>query len=171
LAHADFARLALPHLEALYRTACRLSARAAEAEDLVQQTYLEGQRCFDTLKDPGRCRAWLFRILRNLSHQRRLRERVRAAAARPELPTAGDLEAELVGKSYSDEVERALRALPEELRSALLLVAVEELSYEEVAQAMDCPLGTVRSRVARGRALLAAELAAARAPSARKESG
>jgi RNA polymerase sigma-70 factor (ECF subfamily) len=163
LATPDFARLALPHLDGLYRVARRLTARAHEAEDLVQETYLEGFRCFGSLKDPQRCRAWLFRILRNRLFQQRARERARKVA--PDAgEAAGDLEREVLEAGYSDEVEGALRALPEEFRTALLLVAVEELSYEEVAEAMECPLGTVRSRVARGRALLGAALVNAEVP-------
>jgi RNA polymerase sigma-70 factor (ECF subfamily) len=143
---------------ALYRTACRLTSRPAEAEDLVQETYLEGFRCFVSLKDPTRVRPWLFRILHNLWCERRTRDRnralVRALATRAE----GNLETEVVEAGYSDEVERALAALPDEFRTALLLVTVEEMRYDEVAEVMSCPIGTVRSRVARGRALLAASL-------------
>lgn len=163
----DFGPLALPHMDALYRTARRLTARAAEAEDLVQQTYLEGYRSFRGLRDPARCRAWLFRIMRNvLFHLRQRRQAGDAGgttvdgAAGP----VGNLEQEVLDAGYSDEIELALRGMPEEFRTAFLLVAVEELSYEEVAEAMECPIGTVRSRVARARALLMAELSATRAP-------
>lgn len=156
-------------MDALYRTARRLTFRSAEAEDLVQETFLEGYRCFSSLADPGRCRAWLFRIMRNRLFHQRERERTRAQATGGPLAGAGtgDLERELADASYSDEVERGLRALPEELRTALLLVAVEELSYEEVAEVMECPIGTVRSRVARARAQLGAALVAAALPAAR----
>lgn len=161
LVRPDFGRLALPHLEALYRTARRLTARAAEAEDLVQQTYLEAQRSFHRLRDADRCRAWLFRILHNLWFHQRRRAGPAAWALRGEqVDPAGpaDPEDAVVGLQYSDEVELALRRLPAEFRTALLLAVVEGLSYEEVAEIMGCPKGTVRSRVARGRALLAAEL-------------
>lgn len=160
----DFARLALPHLDGLYRTARRLTSRSSEVEDLVQETFLEAFRCFASLEDPARCRAWLFRILRNRLFHHRERERTRSVARAGSPVTAGDLERELAEAGFSDEVERALGALPEEFRTTLLLVAVEELSYEEVAEVMECPLGTVRSRVARGRALLGAALVAANLP-------
>jgi RNA polymerase sigma-70 factor, ECF subfamily len=146
---------------ALYRTACRLTSRTAEAEDLVQETYLEGFRCYATLKDPDRCRAWLFRILHNLWSDRRARERTRSLVRALATRVEGDLEREITETGYSDEVERALAALPEDFRTALLLVTVEEMTYDEVAEVMSCPIGTVRSRVARGRALLAANLAKA----------
>ncbi len=142
---------------ALYRTACRLTS-PAEAEDLVQETYLEGFRCFGSLKDPDRLRPWLFRILHNLWCERRARERNRALVRALTSQTEGNLEREVTETGYSDEVERALAALPDEFRTALLLVTVEEMRYDEVAEVMNCPIGTVRSRVARGRALLAASL-------------
>lgn len=170
MARLDFASLALPHLAALYRTACRLTARPAEAEDLVQETYLEGHRCADTLKDPERCRAWLFRILHNLWNERRTREAARALARGLGPEAAGNLEHELTEGGYSDEVERALARLPDEFRTAVLLVTVEEMSYGEVAEVMGCPIGTVRSRVARGRALLATALATTVDEIRRKES-
>ncbi len=163
MARTDFGRLALPHLDALYRTARRLTRRSGEAEDLVQETFLEGFRCADSLRDPGRTRAWLFRILRNVWFHKGQRRR-------PERPLdegeaeAGNLEEELLAGSFSEEVARGLGALPEEYRTALLLVTVDELTYDEVAEAMGCPIGTVRSRVARARALLAAELVAVHGP-------
>ncbi len=161
MAAPDFAQLALPFMGALYRTACRLTARGAEAEDLVQETYLEGFRCYPSLKDPTRCRPWLFRILHNLWSERRARERSRALVRALVTQTDGDLEREMTESGYSDEVERALAALPDEFRTAVLLVTVEEMTYDEVAEVMGCPIGTVRSRVARGRALLANNLARA----------
>jgi RNA polymerase sigma-70 factor (ECF subfamily) len=155
-------------MDALYRTACRLSRLPAEAEDLVQETYLEGFRGYASLRDPERCRAWLFRILHNIWSERH----ARANAGRPGFPGTkdGDLEQEIAERGYSDEVEKALETLPDEFRTAVLLVTVEELSYAEVAEVMGCPIGTVRSRVARGRALLATALSVAAAPESRKES-
>ena len=82
MSRPDFAALTLPHMGALYRTACRLVARPAEAEDLVQETYLEGFRSYPGLRDPERSRAWLFRILHNLWSERRTREGARALAAK-----------------------------------------------------------------------------------------
>jgi RNA polymerase sigma-70 factor (ECF subfamily) len=163
VAAPDFAKLALPFMGALYRTACRLTSRSSEAEDLVQETYLEGFRCYPSLKDPSRCRPWLFRILHNLWSERRVRDRNRALVRSLATRVEGNLEQEMTEAGYSDEVERALGALPDEFRTAVLLVTVEEMSYDEVAEVMGCPIGTVRSRVARGRALLAANLARANA--------
>jgi RNA polymerase sigma-70 factor, ECF subfamily len=134
----------------------------AEAEDLVQETYLEGFRCYGSLRDPERCRSWLFRILHNLWSERRARERARTGLGADD-EASRNLERDIVDSSYSEEMEAALKDLPEDFRTALLLVTVEEMSYAEVAEVMGCPIGTVRSRVARGRALLATALAMARA--------
>jgi RNA polymerase sigma-70 factor (ECF subfamily) len=170
----DFATLTMPHMGALYRTACRLVARPSEAEDLVQETYLEGFRSYAGLRDPDNSRAWMFRILHNLWSERRVREGARALAAQIDPQSArelrGNLEQELTSGGYSDDVTVALASLPEEFKTAVLLVTVEEMSYAEVAEVMSCPIGTVRSRVARGRSLLAAALAARRAESTAKES-
>jgi RNA polymerase sigma-70 factor (ECF subfamily) len=169
VARPDFCQLAMPHMGALYRTAVRMGSTPAEAEDLVQETYLEGFRCYGSLRDPERCRPWLFRILHNLCSERWARERARTGASRSDgaggLPDDGsrDLERELGDSGYSEEMEAALKDLPEDFRTALLLVTVEEMSYAEVAEVMGCPIGTVRSRVARARALLATALATARA--------
>jgi RNA polymerase sigma-70 factor (ECF subfamily) len=173
VARPDFAALTMPHMGALYRTACRMTARAAEAEDLVQETYLEGFRCYASLRELDHCRAWLFRILHNLWSERHARESARLLAAKLDPGAArkgaGNLEAELTENGYSDEVTQALATLPDEFRTAVLLVTVEELSYAEVAEVMDCPIGTVRSRVARGRALLGAALGSARVEALKKE--
>jgi RNA polymerase sigma-70 factor (ECF subfamily) len=146
---------------ALYRTARRMGSGAAEAEDLVQETYLEGFRCYGSLRDPERCRPWLFRILHNLWSERRAREARQRGPLDAE--TTRNLERDIADAGYSAEMEAALEDLPEDFRTALLLVTVEEMSYAEVAEVMGCPIGTVRSRVARGRALLATALATARA--------
>jgi RNA polymerase sigma-70 factor, ECF subfamily len=163
VARPDFCQLALPHMGALYRTAVRMGGSTAEAEDLVQETYLEGFRCYGSLRDPERCRPWLFRILHNLWSERRARERARTGVATDGEGDTRNLEREALESGYSDEMEAALKDLPEDFRTALLLVTVEEMSYAEVAEVMGCPIGTVRSRVARGRALLATALATARA--------
>jgi RNA polymerase sigma-70 factor (ECF subfamily) len=157
----DFGRLALPMLDSLYRTARRLSDSEADAEDLVQQTYLEACRSCHRLRSPSSCRAWLFTILRNLWREalaRRYKRPMLALVDVEPLLAEESLEPAIIARAFSDETEHALRALPEEFRIAVLLADVEGLSYEEIAQVMDCPEGTVRSRLARGRALLATRL-------------
>jgi RNA polymerase sigma-70 factor (ECF subfamily) len=161
---ADFGLLALPHVDALYRMARRLTASAAEAEDLVQQTLLEGMRSFGTLADVQRCRGWLFRILRRTWIEGRKRDggarlsSLHDETGEEEDCPGGNLEDEILRTSFSDEMESALASLPEGFRTAVLLADVEGFSYQEIAEATGCAVGTVRSRVARGRGLLLGRL-------------
>jgi RNA polymerase sigma-70 factor, ECF subfamily len=153
----DFQRLALAHLDALYNFAIYLTRSPAEAEDLVQETYLRAFRFSHRFQPGTHLRAWLFQILRNtfLTFYR-LRER--------ELPLAEDgvpdwdapmfheapAEDPSVLEAHTD-LERAMRRLPDEFRTVLLLAEVEGLPLEEVAQIMACPVGTVKSRIFRAK--------------------
>lgn len=170
-----FGRLALPLMDALYRTARRLTRSDADAKDLLQQTYLEAFRSVATLGDPRRIRPWMFRILRNVwvDEQKRLHDRPPLEALDGAQPAAlvGNLEEELLGAGFSDEVNAALLAVPADFRWAVVLVDVEGMSYDEAAEVMDCPKGTVRSRLARGREALLSRLrrrAPAREPRANR---
>jgi RNA polymerase sigma-70 factor, ECF subfamily len=166
---AAFGRLALPLMDALYRTARRLTRSEADAQDLLQQTYLEAFRSVRTLADPGRMRAWMFRILRNLWADERRRPQA-LDLPESELPAAiiGNLEEEVLRAGFDDDVQAALGSLPAEFRWAVVLVDVEGMSYEEAAQIMDCPTGTVRSRLARAREALLARLHDSRPAAARQ---
>ncbi|MGH9360549.1 MAG: sigma-70 family RNA polymerase sigma factor [Thermoanaerobaculia bacterium] len=169
---AAFEAEALPHLERLHRAARRLVRRPEEAADLVQETYLRAYRTFDGFTPGTNSRAWLFTILYsvfiNIYHRQRrapreaslseLEERFDRVLAAPGWD-APLLALEPAGAwGTSAEVTAALLALPAEFRAAVVLVDLGELSYEEAGAAMSCPLGTVRSRLARGRKLLAARL-------------
>lgn len=167
---SDFAAVALGFLSSLYNTACRMTRNEADAEDLVQDTYVAAFRHAGQLRNVAHAKAWLFRILRN-----RFLSRDRERRARPELvvlesgadPTdspavANDLahvERSLIARLARPAIVEALGRLPEELRTALLLCDVDGFTYEEIAQIMQCPMGTVRSRIARARAKLAKQLA------------
>ena len=157
MADTDFQRLALSHLDALYNFAVYLTRSPAQAEDLVQETYLRAFRFSHRFQPGTHLRAWLFQILRNtfLTFYR-LRER--------ELPLAEDgvpdwdapmfheapAEDPSVLEAHTD-LERAMRRLPDEFRTVLLLAEVEGLPLEEVAQIMTCPVGTVKSRIFRAK--------------------
>ena len=157
MADTDFQRLALSHLDALYNFAVYLTRSPAQAEDLVQETYLRAFRFSHRFQPGSHLRAWLFQILRNtfLTFYR-LRER--------ELPLAEDgvpdwdapmfheapAEDPSVLEAHTD-LERAMRRLPDEFRTVLLLAEVEGLPLEEVAQIMACPVGTVKSRIFRAK--------------------
>ena len=168
---ARFETTALPHLDAVYRFARHLTGDEADAQDLSQECFHQAFRKFHQFRDGTNCRAWLFRIARN-AHIDRIRRRARQPKT-TELQdvTAGALDAEpksLLGwnqcavgvddasiyERFGDEVSRTLRELPDEFRTAVLLCDVEEFSYQEIGEVLDCPVGTVRSRISRARALL-----------------
>jgi RNA polymerase sigma-70 factor, ECF subfamily len=155
---ADFEAQALPLKDTLYRFAVRLLYSAAEdATDLVQETYLRAYRSFYQFKDGTDCKSWLFQIMYSIFvNQYRKKQR------QPETIAFYDLEKKITPATqepagleiHSENVEGALKELPENFRTAILLVDVEEFSYEEAATAMNCPVGTVRSRLFRARKLL-----------------
>lgn len=161
---ADFERIALPVAPALYRTARRLTQRSEDASDVVQETFLRAYRTFDNFREGTNEKAWLFTILYSILSNRWRRSRPPAdemsidemeARFGKAVAVAADAErALLVRLDASPEIDSALRQLPETYRAAVLLVDVEGMTYEEASAALDCPIGTIRSRVARGRRLL-----------------
>lgn len=164
---ADFEREALPHLPALYSAALRLTRNERDAEDLVQDAVLRAYRFFDTFEAGTNCKAWLFRILTNVFCNRyREREREReildeaeSSDANVQQFTAGaeatrDVETALLGRIVSTDVERALAEVPQDFRLAVILADLEDFSYREIAEIMECPAGTVMSRLYRGRKIL-----------------
>jgi len=165
---AEFERAALPHLSHLYTSAFYLTKDKAEAEDLVQETYIRALRFFDKFKPGTNCRAWLLTILRNLFINRyrqkrkepekvdweRIEQVYESMVEQGEKAERDNPENHLISQLMDEEVERALRELPEEYRMAIVLVDIEELSYEEAAKVMECAIGTVRSRISRGRRIL-----------------
>jgi RNA polymerase sigma-70 factor (ECF subfamily) len=166
-----FEATALPFMQRLYNTALRLTGDADDAADVLQDTYFRAYRTFDNFQPGTNARAWLFTILYSVFFNRRrkrrrevgplppdtLEQRFQLYVEQPSHDTVGQTEA--WGSSWPPEVQRALAALPEMFRAAVLLVDVEELSYEEAATALDCPVGTVRSRVFRARRMLFSALA------------
>lgn len=154
---ADFQRQALAHLDALFNFAMYLTRGRAEAEDLVQETYLRALRFSHRFRPGTHLRAWLFQILRNtfLTFYR-LRERETPLAEdgvpdwdAPMFHDAPDDDPHVL-ETHTD-LERAMRRLPEEFRTVLLLAEVEGMPLEEVAQVMACPVGTVKSRIFRAK--------------------
>jgi RNA polymerase sigma-70 factor (ECF subfamily) len=152
---------ALPHLRPLYRTAYRMSRNPADAEDLVQETFLRAYRAFDTYQAGTNIRAWLYTILYRVRTDtfRKAGRSPQTVELVDEPPVPPPQEALAGGQ---EDLERALAALPEPFQSAVLLRDVEELSYDEIAEVLRVPVGTVMSRIHRGRAQLRALLAGAR---------
>jgi RNA polymerase sigma-70 factor (ECF subfamily) len=167
-APSDFEREALPHVPALYAAALRMTRHEKDAEDLVQDALVRAYRFFDTFEAGTNCKAWLFRILTNVFCNRyREREReheimneAEASPANVEQFLAGvgadaaDVESALLGHMVSADVEKALASLPSDFRMAVILADLEDFSYKEIAEIMDCPAGTVMSRLYRGRKML-----------------
>jgi RNA polymerase sigma factor, sigma-70 family len=153
---------ALSGSERLRRFACHLCGDRDMAEDLLQEGFLRALANRRALREPSLVFPWLFSIIRRvfLDQHRRTDHRAQLLelGAFSTEPAVGNLEEEVLREGFSDEVVAALATLPEEWRTCILLCDVEGLTYEEIAKAMDCPLGTVRSRIARGRAQLFSSL-------------
>jgi RNA polymerase sigma-70 factor, ECF subfamily len=161
------AREALAHVDALYRLARYLTGRDADAEDLVQETYARALGSAGRFVPGTNLKAWLFRIMRNrfVSDYRRRRaaplvdavDLVETVAARDEELLRDDLELDRLRKVVGAEIEAALMSLAEDARTVVLL-DLEDLSEAEMASVLDCPVGTVKSRLARARATLRRKL-------------
>ena len=125
----------------------------------MQETFLRAYRTFENFRPGTNCRAWLFTILYSVFLNERARQRPTLLSAEQlDTVAADDRDLAPVDSPWSQEVERALARLPGAFRAAVLLVDVEELSYEEAAAVAACPVGTLRSRLFRGRKLLGAML-------------
>jgi len=160
---AAFETEALASIDSLYRTALRLTRDPADAEDLVQDTYLKAFRAADSFRPGTNLRAWLFTILHNTA-----RNRVRDRAREPVTPDSdvveraadvtsgrGDTpETLLMRDALGQEMQAAIDDLPEVFRTAVWLRDVEEFSYAEIGSMLDIPPGTVMSRISRGRRML-----------------
>ncbi len=157
----EFDRAALVHVPELLRVASRLCSSADAGEDLLQETYLQAWRSFHRFEAGTNCRAWLYKILLfTYSAQNRKRARqpflVNLDAADE---TALLVDAPTPDTLTAEAVKAAFDRLPEHFRTLVLLVDVEGLTYREAAEALDVPIGTVMSRLSRGRATLRLELA------------
>ena len=165
-----FEREALPHSDLLYNYALRMTNHGEDARDLVQETYLKAYRFWDKYEPGTNIRAWLFRILKN-SYINRYRKESKAPntvdyddvqnyypSIRDESAGGGDPEGAVFERLLDDDVAQAIADLPDDFRTVVILCDIEGLSYEEIAAFVDCPLGTVRSRLHRGRKMLRGRL-------------
>jgi RNA polymerase sigma-70 factor (ECF subfamily) len=161
----SFEELALPHLDTVYRVARRLSRDEHEAEDLVQETYFKAYRAFANfdLREFG-IRPWLLKILNNTFLNRHAREKKAPKATdhvtleQTQASNESGAPPDLDYESLDEEVKRALDGLKPEFRSVMLLWATNELSYQEIADVLEVPIGTVMSRLHRARQQLAQTL-------------
>ena len=159
----QFEQEALPHLDAVYRFALRLTGSPADAEDLVQETFLRAFRSWDHYTPGTRIKSWLFTICRNAFLRQRQqdtrRSQVMQQAAATEEPLfmpayEDDPEGSFFGGIVDETILAHINEIPDEFREVVLLSDLEGLSYAEVAAVLDIPLGTVKSRLFRGRKLL-----------------
>jgi RNA polymerase sigma-70 factor (ECF subfamily) len=166
---AAFEREALPWLDDVYRFALSLTRDEADADDVVQETYLRAYRSWHTFIPGTECRRWLFTICRNVFLRSRERQRptVDLEDGEQDAVAAGSVYAAARESGYNDlyatldlapALQEALDDLAEPFRSAVILVDVEDMTYETAAQVMGVPIGTVRSRLFRGRRLLQEKL-------------
>jgi RNA polymerase sigma-70 factor (ECF subfamily) len=158
----DFEATAMRHFVDLYRTARLLAQNPAEAEDLVQDIYLQAWKSFHRFEMGTNCRAWLFKILFHRLHHFR-RRWAKTAKVEP-FDDPGDQDNIMATSPVPEEIRdedvlKALSKVPTEFRKVVLLADVQEFSYKEIAETMNLPLGTVMSRLSRGRKLLRQELA------------
>src|SRR6185295_11620363 len=167
-AKSEFEQLALEHMDALYASALRLTRSPRDAEDLVQDTYLKAFRFFDTFEKGTNIKAWMFKILTNTfinKYRRKVKEREIAEAPPEDIVLDRFLSTEQVralqeperdffGKLLSDEVVEALDQVPVDFRMVVILADIQDFSYKEIAEIVGCPVGTVMSRLFRGRRIL-----------------
>jgi RNA polymerase sigma-70 factor, ECF subfamily len=171
---ATFAEQAMPFMDGLYSAALRMTRNPTDAEDLVQETYLKAYRAFHTFQEGTNLKAWLYRILTNTYiNQYRAKKRRPDETDLEEVEdlylyrrlgglegaTAGrSAEEELLDHLTSEEVKAAIESLPEQFRMAVLLADVEGFAYKEIAEILDIPIGTVMSRLHRGRKAMQKQL-------------
>jgi RNA polymerase sigma-70 factor, ECF subfamily len=161
-----FEREAVPHLDAVYHFAYNLTGNGEDARDLLQETFLKAFRFFNSFQQGTNCKAWLFQISKN-SFINRYRKQSREPnkvrydeieeyyeTLRPVDVDANNLEDHLFNVLLDDDVTAALQALPEAFRTVLILSDIESMTYEEISKILDCPIGTVRSRLHRARKMM-----------------
>ena len=169
---AEFDRLVLEHIDMLYAVALKLTRNQADAQDLTQAAIVKAFRFHDKFKEGTYIKAWLLTILRNTfinDYRRKVRrptfvqltgtESADSVSPDPEvgIDPGGTKYGDII-ELLDDRVKEAIESLPEDFRTAVIMADVEDKSYKEIAEAMDCPIGTVMSRLYRGRKLLREQL-------------
>ncbi len=164
----EFEQLALEHVDPLFSAALRLTRNERDAEDLVQDTFLRAYRFFDKFERGTNIKAWLFKILTNTfinRYRRKVKERAVVEGSERETvhdrfmsrdatDFAANPEQYLFDRLLSDEGLRSIDELPVDFRRVVILADLQEFSYKEIAEILECPVGTVMSRLYRGRKLL-----------------
>lgn len=162
----------MPFVDALYNTAYRMTRNAEDAEDLVQETYLKAYRYYDKFEEGTNFKAWLFKIMKNtfinnyrkrqlspaLSDFAEIEESFETQVSEDAARQIKNPEEELLENVLDDDIQRAMEKLPPDYRMAVILADLEGFSYKEIAEILEVPVGTVMSRLYRGRRLLEAAM-------------
>lgn len=166
----EFNKEAMPHMKLLHNYAYRMTNNQLDADDLVQETYLRAFRFFHKFERGTNCKAWLFRIMKNLyinNYRKAQKEPGKVDyeevenffdSIRSEKIDSNDLQQKVFSNLLDDELLTALNSLQDDFKTVVILCDLEGLSYEEIAEFLNCPVGTVRSRLHRGRKLLQMKL-------------
>lgn len=166
----EFEREAVPHMSSLQNFAFKLTGDDDDANDLLQETYLRAYRFFDKFEKGTNCKAWLYRIMKNLyinSYKKKTSGPISVdyeeienfyENVKPSNTDDSHLEKEMFDNLLDDEITAALEGLPEEFRTVIILSDLEGYTYEEIAEFVNCPVGTVRSRLHRARKMLFTKL-------------
>ena len=164
----DFNSQVMPFVDSLYNTAYRMTRSAEDAEDLVQETFFKAYKYYDKFEEGTNLKAWLFKILKNtfINNYRKRKLEPRSVdfaeiedsferiVRRDASEQPSDPESDFFSGVLDDDVKKALESLPYDYRMVVILADLEDFSYKEIAEILDCPVGTVMSRLYRGRKLL-----------------
>jgi RNA polymerase sigma-70 factor (ECF subfamily) len=164
--HEEFRKVMVPFMDMMYGYAIYLTGDKEDASDLLQETFLKAYRFFDKFERGTNAKAWLYRVMRNtyINDYRRTKrtpdlveydEQISPYSMLPGEARGPD---EIPGEIFEDEIAAAISGLPEKFKSVILLRDVEDLAYEEIADALAIPIGTVRSRLHRARSILFEQL-------------
>lgn len=168
--YEDFEREAIPHLDALFNFALKMTGDSDEADDLVQETYLKAFRFFDKFEKGTNCKAWLFRIMKNTyinKYRKETKEPDKVdyeevenfyENVKPSSTDSAHLEKDIFDNLLDDELSDAINSLPDDFKTVVILCDIEGYTYEEIADFIDVPVGTVRSRLHRARKMLFTKL-------------
>ncbi|MBS4035096.1 MAG: sigma-70 family RNA polymerase sigma factor [Ignavibacterium sp.] len=168
--YADFEREAVPHMDALYNYALKMTGDSDDASDLIQETYLKAFRFFDKFEKGTNCKAWLFRIMKNTyinTYRKNTKEPDKVdyddvenfyENIKASNTDSAHLEKDIYDNLLDDELSGAITSLPEDFRTVVILADIEGFTYEEIADFIDVPVGTVRSRLHRARKMLFTKL-------------